>query len=82
MNSGRRIIVGVNEFTDGDNPEDRNLLRIGAETEEYQLKRLNDVKTKRNQEHVNSALSEITAVASDPTRNLMPAIIAAEDLCY
>ena len=77
VNSGRRIIVGVSEFTDGDNPEDRNLLRIGAETEEYQLKRLNDVKTKRNQEHVNSALSEITAVASDPTRNLMPAIIAA-----
>ena len=77
VNSGRRIIVGVNDFTDGDNPEDRNLLRIGAETEEYQLKRLNDVKTKRNQEHVNSALSEITAVASDPTRNLMPAIIAA-----
>ena len=77
VNSGRRIIVGVNDFTDGDNPEDRNLLRIGAETEEYQLKRLNDVKTRRNQEHVNSALSEITAVASDPTRNLMPAIIAA-----
>ena len=77
VNSGRRIIVGVNDFTDGDNPEDRNLLRIGAETEEYQLKRRNDVKTRRNQEHVNSALSEITAVASDPTRNLMPAIIAA-----
>ena len=77
VNSGRRIIVGVNDFTDGDNPEDRNLLRIGAETEEYQLKRLNDVKTRRNQEHVNSALSEITAVASDPARNLMPAIIAA-----
>ena len=77
VNSGRRIIVGVNDFTDGDNPEDRNLLRIGAETDEYQLKRLNDVKTRRNQEHVNSALSEITAVASDPARNLMPAIIAA-----
>ena len=77
VNSGRRIIVGVNDFTDGDNPEDRNLLRIGAETEEYQLKRLNDVKTRINQEHVNSALSEITAVASDPARNLMPAIIAA-----
>ena len=77
VNSGRRIIVGVNEFTDGDNPENRNLLRIGAETEEYQLKRLNDVKSKRNQEHVNEALSEITAVANDPTRNLMPAIIDA-----
>ena len=40
VNSGQRIIVGVNEFTEGDRPEDRNLLRIGAETEEYQLKRL------------------------------------------
>lgn len=77
VNSGRRIIVGVNEFTDGDNPENRNLLRIGAETEEYQLKRLNDVKSKRNQENVNDALSEITAVAKDPTRNLMPAIVDA-----
>ena len=77
VNSGRRIIVGVNEFTDGDNPEDRNLLRIGAETEEYQLKRLNDVKTKRNQEDVNRALSKITKVAADPTQNLMPAIINA-----
>ena len=77
VNAGRRIIVGVNDFTEGDNPEDRNLLRIGAETEEYQLKRLQTIKTDRNQNQVDEALSDITEIASDPTRNLMPAIINA-----
>ena len=77
VNAGRRIIVGVNDFTEGDNPEERNLLRIGAETEEYQLKRLQDVKSRRNQEQVDKALAVITDVASDPTQNLMPAIIDA-----
>ena len=77
VNAGRRIIVGVNDFTEGDNPEDRNLLRIGAETEEYQLKRLQTIKTDRNQNQVDEALSNITEIASDPTRNLMPAIINA-----
>ena len=77
VNAGRRIIVGVNDFTEGDNPEDRNLLRIGAETEEYQLKRLQDVKSKRNQSQVDAALMVVTEVASDATRNLMPAIIDA-----
>ncbi len=77
VNADRRIIVGVNEFTEGDNPEARNLLRIGSETEEYQLKRLQDVKSRRDQSKVDEALAAITAVASDPTQNLMPAIISA-----
>lgn len=77
VNADRRIIVGVNEFTEGDNPEARNLLRIGSETEEYQLKRLQDVKSRRDQSKVDEALDAITAVASDPTQNLMPAIISA-----
>ena len=77
VNADRRIIVGVNEFTEGDNPEARNLLRIGSETEEYQLKRLQDVKSRRDQSKVDEALAAITAVASDPTQNLMPEIISA-----
>ena len=77
VNAGRRIIVGVNDFTEGDNPENRNLLRIGAETEEYQLKRLEDIKSQRNQDQVDAALRVVTEVASDATRNLMPAIIDA-----
>lgn len=77
VNAGRRIIVGVNGFTDGDDPGDRNLLRIGPETEEYQLKRLADVKMQRNDDAVRDALAKVTADAADPLVNLMPSIIDA-----
>ncbi|MEL7210768.1 MAG: methylmalonyl-CoA mutase family protein, partial [Actinomycetota bacterium] len=76
VNNGQRIIVGVNEFTDGDDAE-KQLLRIDAETEEYQLKRLADVKLQRNDDAVRAALDEVTATAADPTRNLMPPILEA-----
>lgn len=77
VNAGRRIIVGVNTFTDGDDDTEPNLLRIDQATEDDQRKRLDTVKTNRNQEAVDGALSQITATAADPTVNLMPAIIAA-----
>ena len=41
------------------------------------MKRLQDVKSRRDQSKVDEALDAITAVASDPTQNLMPAIISA-----
>jgi methylmalonyl-CoA mutase, N-terminal domain len=77
VNAGRRIIVGVNGFTEGDDPSDRNLLRIGPETEEYQLKRLADVKMERNDDAVRDALAKVAADAADPLINLMPSIIDA-----
>ena len=76
VNNGNRIIVGVNEFTDGDDSE-KDLLRISAEVEEYQLKRLTDVKLSRNDEDVARTLGAVTATAQDPDANLMPAILAA-----
>ncbi|MFV0526320.1 MAG: methylmalonyl-CoA mutase [Acidimicrobiales bacterium] len=76
VNEGRRVIVGVNEFTDG-NAGPQELLRIDAETEDYQLKRLADVKQRRDDEAVRVALAEVTEVAKDPTRNLMPALLDA-----
>jgi len=76
VNAGRRIIVGVNQFTDGDEGQ-KDLLRIDATTEEYQLKRLADVKLRRNQAAVDGALAAVTAAAADPTVNLMPPILDA-----
>ena len=77
VNAGRRIIVGVNAFTDGADDTDPNLLRIDHATEEYQRKRLDAVKRDRDQEAVDTALARITAVAADPTVNLMPSLIEA-----
>jgi methylmalonyl-CoA mutase N-terminal domain/subunit len=76
VNAGQRIIVGVNEFTDGDDSVGE-LLRIDPETEDYQLKRLADVKLARDDNAVRDALAHVQATAADPTRNLMPAIIDA-----
>lgn len=76
VNNGQRIIVGVNEFTDGDEGS-TDLLRIEAETEEYQLKRLADTKQARNDDAVRDTLAAVTATAADSTANLMPPIMDA-----
>ncbi len=76
VNNGNRIIVGVNDFTDGDDGE-QHILRIGPEAEEYQRKRLADIKLERDDDAVAAALDAVTAAAADPTVNVMPPIIAA-----
>ncbi len=48
INTGRRIVVGVNAFTDAGDDEPIPILSIGAEVEERQLKRLDKVKHGRN----------------------------------
>jgi methylmalonyl-CoA mutase N-terminal domain/subunit len=77
VNAGRRIIVGVNEYTDGADHGDTNLLRIGPETEDYQRKRLASVKQERDDEAVRTSLDRLTADAAEPDVNLMPAILEA-----
>jgi methylmalonyl-CoA mutase, N-terminal domain len=76
LNSGRRIMVGVNAFADGDG-DDPNIMYIGPEVEERQLKRLQTVKHDRSQAAVDAALAEVTAAAGDPTVNTMVPIIDA-----
>jgi methylmalonyl-CoA mutase N-terminal domain/subunit len=77
VNAGRRVIVGVNEFTEGNDAEQVDLLRIGADTEDYQLKRLSTVKQERDQAGVDAALERVKAAAADPEQNLMPVLIEA-----
>ncbi len=76
VNSGDRIVVGVNDFTDG-HEGDHNILYIGPEVEERQLKRLQTIKHDRSDEAVAASLAEITAAAADPTINTMPLIVDA-----
>jgi len=76
VNNGNRIIVGVNDFTDGDDG-DKELLRVGAEVEEYQLKRLDDVKLRRDGAEVARTLAAVTVAAQDPNTNVMPSILDA-----
>jgi methylmalonyl-CoA mutase N-terminal domain/subunit len=73
---GRRVVVGVNAFTEGD--EDRpSILSIGAEAEDRQRVRLAEVRAGRDQAAVDAALGEVGADAAVAERNLMPAILRA-----
>ncbi len=77
VNAGERIVVGVNEFTEGDDPESRRLLRIGQDTEDLQRKRLATVKQARDEAAVAATLARVSADAAQPTTNLMPALLDA-----
>jgi methylmalonyl-CoA mutase N-terminal domain/subunit len=77
VNAGQRIIVGVNDFTDGNEHSEQNLLRVDAEVEDLQRKRLAAVKSERDDTAVEAALARVRADAADPGTNLMPAFIDA-----
>ncbi len=77
INNDQRIIVGLNEFTDGNDEDETNLLRIDHSVEELQRKRLEAVKQERNSAAVEASLAAIRNAAEDPTVNLMPPIIDA-----
>ena len=74
----------ANVGTDGDGPDsapnrdlDADLLRIGQDTEDLQLKRLAAVKQARDDQAVRRSLDAVRAAADDPSANLMPPVIDA-----
>ncbi len=76
-NAGRAIMVGVDDFTEGNEEAQIDLLRISGEDEQRQRKRLERVRHDRDQVAVDAALEHVRAVAADPEINLMPALIDA-----
>jgi methylmalonyl-CoA mutase N-terminal domain/subunit len=77
LNDGRHIVVGVNDFLEGNDDAAPETLQIGPQFEEKQLARLAEVKRLRDGEAVARSLAEIKRVAGHPTINTMPAIIEA-----
>ncbi len=77
LNSGERITVGVNGFTDGNDDDQLELLKITNEDEQRQRKRLDVVRQDRDSDAVAAALDRVRTEAADPEINLMPALIDA-----
>ncbi len=75
FNEGRRTIVGVSGFTEGNDEDPIEILQITHEDEARQLKRLEQVRHDRDQSRVEEALAALEAAAADPERNLMPVLI-------
>ncbi len=59
LNAGRRITVGVNAYTEGNDEAQIDLLQITTEDEARQRKRLDQVRHDRDQHAVDSALARI-----------------------
>jgi methylmalonyl-CoA mutase N-terminal domain/subunit len=77
LNDGRRIVVGVNAFTEGNEDGQPPLLRITGDDERRQLERLHAVRAGRDAAAVDRCLERIRRDAADSTVNLMPALIEA-----
>jgi len=75
IESGRRIVVGVNKFQVNEPPVE-GLLTIDLETERQQVTSLKEVKQKRNMDAVAKSLAGIKA-AAESDENLMPVLIDA-----
>ena len=75
-NSGRRVVVGVNAFTEGDEGRPP-ILSVSGAAEELQRKRLAEVRKSRNEDAVRAALAAVKAAAEEPTTNTMPSILDA-----
>ncbi|HEX3628921.1 MAG TPA: methylmalonyl-CoA mutase family protein [Candidatus Dormibacteraeota bacterium] len=74
LEANERIIVGVNAYQDGEGGEVPTL-RIGPETEQDQVRRLQSLKGRRDNSSVANRLDELRAAARG-SENLMPPLLA------
>jgi methylmalonyl-CoA mutase, N-terminal domain len=76
IDSGRRTVVGVNRFTEGDE-QATEILRIDPVLEGQQIKRVQASRAARDDAAVQATLAAITEAATSETTNLMPLLIDA-----
>jgi methylmalonyl-CoA mutase N-terminal domain/subunit len=76
VESGDRVIVGVNRFEDTDERE-LEILKIDAALERKQIERVQALRARRDSATVSSALARLKQGAAEADTNLMPAIIDA-----
>jgi methylmalonyl-CoA mutase, N-terminal domain len=77
VDEGRRKLVGVNAFTEGDEGDPLPILRIDPALEGKQIERLNRARGARDDGPAERALAALRDAAADPRHNLMPLLIDA-----
>jgi methylmalonyl-CoA mutase N-terminal domain/subunit len=75
IDSGERVVVGVNRFTEGDDGETPTL-RIDPAFEPKQIERLRAVRASRDGREVEAVLGDLRAAADGQT-NLIPLLLDA-----
>jgi methylmalonyl-CoA mutase N-terminal domain/subunit len=74
VESGVRRVVGVNAYTDGGD-EQTPILRIDPAFEVDQVRRVREVRQRRQSDGVAAALAALDEAARDPNENLMPYLL-------
>ena len=74
VESSQRIVVGVNEFTEGSEEVEINTLKIDASVEERQRQRMADLRAARNDTDVARTLDELERSCTEGD-NVMPGIL-------
>jgi methylmalonyl-CoA mutase, N-terminal domain len=77
LDQGRRKMVGVNAYTEGNELGELPILRIDPALETKQVERLQRARDDRDDAAVQQALSALRDVAAQDDRNLMPALLDA-----
>lgn len=76
VESGARVIVGVNKFQMEEEPP-KGLLKVDASVGVKQCEKLRAMKAKRDNAAVQAALADLEKACADEKVNLMPVILAA-----
>jgi methylmalonyl-CoA mutase N-terminal domain/subunit len=76
IDAGRRIVVGVNAYDEGDDDE-TTILRIDPGLERKQVGRLQAVRARRDSMAVEASLTALKASAANQRDNLMPRLLDA-----
>ncbi|MEO8291389.1 MAG: methylmalonyl-CoA mutase family protein [Gaiellaceae bacterium] len=76
VESGQRVIVGVNRFEDPDERE-LEILKIDAALEQKQIERVQALRARRDSEAAERTLAQLRSDAAQAETNLMPAMIEA-----
>jgi methylmalonyl-CoA mutase N-terminal domain/subunit len=76
VESGVRKVVGVNAYTESDD-EQTPILRIDPAFETDQVRRVQEIRRRRDADRVAAALGAIEDAARDPEENLMPYLLEA-----
>jgi methylmalonyl-CoA mutase, N-terminal domain len=74
IDAGRRVVVGVNSFTEGDDDQ-TPLLRIDPALERKQIDRVQGVRARRDAATVQARLAALKQGAADEHVNLMPLLL-------
>jgi methylmalonyl-CoA mutase N-terminal domain/subunit len=76
IDSRRRIVVGVNAFTEGDEAE-TPILRIDPSLERKQIERVRSARVNRDSASVDGILASLRSAAAGKRNNLMPLLVDA-----